>query len=1168
MVLPFAVGKTLNLQPRKQLVRSSILGVVAMSLGILGTGMVLNVSAPSAYAQSNISGDLTGSVTDPSGAAVSGAQVTVTSVEKGQTKTTTTNEQGEYRVPLLSPGQYKIAITAAGFGTTNVQTTISIGVNTPVATKLSVGQASTQVEVTGNDVQLLHTDDAQIATTFDMQQIQNLPNPGNDLTFVAQTAPGAVMNTQGGYGNFSTNGLPGTSNTFTMNGGYEGDPYLNLNNSGATNLLLGNNDVETVTVTTNAYDAAFGGLGGAQVNEISRSGGNKWHGNLGYWWNGRIMNANDFFNKQAGAARPFTNANQWAAAVGGPIKKDEIFGFIDTEGLRVLIPSRATVYAPSPAYQAAILGPAGTGAADCGGATPEALPNCLVPYGNLADNGLSSEAPLYQSIFNYYNNAPGYSSGSQDPQDPDTWIFNGQSTSFAQEWLVNGRMDFNLKQNDHAFVHFKVDHGVQPTQTSVLNPIFAAFSPQPSYEGQLGLTHTFSPQLTNQFTFAASYYRAIFTNTNATKVAATIPFVVYPDAQSSSQTDSAGNCIRCYDWDLNLNSQSWVGGADYAFPQGRNVTGYQFNDDLSWNKGRHTLKVGFTMRRDDITDYTPSERNIAFGGPINYIFDPGSFAAGYTDRWDERFPLRLSEPVALYVMGAYVQDQWKPMPNLTLTAGLRAEHNSNPTCITNCVANFANNFDTLSTDPTTAYNSLIAAGRHRAFFKQQNIAYEPRIGFDFQPGGAASKTTIRGGFGMFADYFPGQIMGDLLSNIPNVDRFTILGLAYGNPVTFDSTLPDSGHAIASSSNAALQQLFPTGGSYSSIRAATAGAFRRPTVIATAKKVYLPSYEEWSLAIEHQVAKNTVASVTYVGNHGYHEPVARLPNAYFSTANIPTGVTEANATLKQNALPNPSFASVTEYYSGASSNFNGLIATVTSRMNWMSTQFNYAHGHALDEVSNGGFDAFGVNPSGQINPYDLHQNYGNADYDTHHYFSANYSIHPPTYHHGPKTLFADWELSGTVFHNTGYPFSVFDATNNNVYGNAALAKQIDNNFNHHCGGASHTVTPCDFASHFTHSTDFGQQHRNQLYGPSFTDLDVDVAKGFGVPHWENAKFKVAAQFFNVMNHANFQIPLADVNDGGSNGLIYTSANVPTSILGAFLGGDAAPRLIQFKGSFNF
>ena len=108
------------------------------------------------------------------------------------------------------------------------------------------------------------------------------------------------------------------SNTFTINGMYENDPFLNLNNSGATNLLLGNNMIASVTVVSNAYGAQYGGLGGAQVNEITKSGTNQFHGNAAYWWNGRVMNANGYFNNQTGTPRPFDNVNQYAASVGGP----------------------------------------------------------------------------------------------------------------------------------------------------------------------------------------------------------------------------------------------------------------------------------------------------------------------------------------------------------------------------------------------------------------------------------------------------------------------------------------------------------------------------------------------------------------------------------------------------------------------------------------------------------------------------------------------------------------------------------------------------------------------------------------------------------------------------------------------------------------------------------
>ncbi len=302
-------------------------------------------------AQSIISGDIAGIVTDQSGAAVTGATVTLTSKATGAAQTITTNSSGAYRIPLVKPGDYTILVTAPGFEQASLPIAVAAGVVNSADIKLTVGSASQTVEVTAT-APILHTEAADLSTSFTMQQVQSLPNPGNDLTFVAQTAPGSVMNTGSGYGNFSSFGLPATSNTFTINGGYLNDPYLNVNNSGATNLLLGNNDVSDVTVISNAYNASFGGLGGAQINEISRSGSNKFHGNAAYWWNGSSMNANNFFNNQSGTKKPFDNVNQWATAIGGPIWRDKSFFFFNYEGLRVVLPTRSTVYAPDASYEA------------------------------------------------------------------------------------------------------------------------------------------------------------------------------------------------------------------------------------------------------------------------------------------------------------------------------------------------------------------------------------------------------------------------------------------------------------------------------------------------------------------------------------------------------------------------------------------------------------------------------------------------------------------------------------------------------------------------------------------------------------------------------------------------------------------------------------------------
>ncbi len=807
---------------------------------------------PAAMAQNNISGDVAGAVVDSTGAAVPGAQVTLAGTGNGITKTVTTDASGNYRVSLLQPGNYTITVKAATFETASAQIAVAAGRTNSGDIKLSTGNIKEVVNVT-EAAPLLHTEDAQVSTSFDLNTIQNLPNPGNDLTYFAQTTPGAVMNTQGGYGNFSVFGLPATSNTFTVNGGYEGDPYLNLNNSGATNLLLGNNDIDNVTVTTNAYDAAFGGLGGAQVNEISRSGSNGFHGNATYWWNGSVLNANSFFNNLNGNPKGFDNVNQYAAAIGGPIKKDKAYFFVNTEGLRVIIPSSLPVTIPSPGFQATVLDP-----------TPET--NIYAPYGNLAANGLYSEAPTYQTIFNYYNNAR--NAGNATPTfDPSVNQFQGQNTNFAHEYLVTGRTDFNLGPNDHLFVHFKVDKGVQPTYTSFIDPSFNAQSPQPAYEGQLDETHSFSPNLTNQFLFAPTYYRAIFTNTNAQSLP--LPYVFIPEGTA------VGGFLGAY-------GTEYIGGEDFAFPQGRNVTGYQFTDDVSWVKGNHSLKFGYTFRRDDITDYTASERNYNYSGAENIILDEGDWAAGYSDEWVEQIPQKLSNPVALYVEGAYVQDTWKAMSNLTVTIGLRAEHNSNPVCQNNCFSTLATGTDNLVATRDTPYlNDIIAPYRHQAYFDQQNIGLEPRFGVAWLPFGAGSKTVIRGGYGAFADYFPAQIAGNLSSNSPDVNRWTILGAIYGNATPFDPSQPGSGHQLALTSQAAFAgpNGFNSGATYNDLLALTGGAFRTPAITATAPHISLPMYNEYSLALEQEINRHLAVSAMYVGNHGWHTPISNFPNAY-------------------------------------------------------------------------------------------------------------------------------------------------------------------------------------------------------------------------------------------------------------------------------------------------
>ncbi len=261
------------------------------------------------------------------------------------------------------------------------------------------------------------------------------------------------------------------------------------------------------------------------------------------------------------------------------------------------------------------------------------------------------------------------------------------------------------------------------------------------------------------------------------------------------------------------------------------------------------------------------------------------------------------------------------------------------------------------------------------------------------------------------------------------------------------------------------------------------------------------------------------------------------------------------------------------------------------------QFNYGFSKALDEISNGGLEPFapdnGDTPE-LINPANLHQNYGLADYNVKHNVTGLFVYELPTLFHGGshlvRTLVGGFEFSGDVFHQSGLPYSITQSTSAGGSGLASslaggtvelLAAEASQNFDHHCGGGQHVLlpdgsnpNPCNYAKTgvFVNPVNFtGGQGRNSLIGPSYTNVDFGAFKTFGVavPHFEGAKLKLGAQFFNLFNHTNFNNPAHGRGaDNSAFGAISTTVGAPTSILGSTGGADASPRLIQLHGSFVF
>lgn len=1099
--------------------------------------IVLGGSASELKAQSVTSGDIVGVVADPSGAVLPNIKVTLKSDAKGNTQVQSTNSHGTYRFSLLAPGSYTVSVAAPGFQEAMMSGVVTIGQATTLNVVLSLGGATSTVEVT-SDAPLLQTENADVSTSFSQTQISQVPNPGNDLSYVAQTAPGVIQNTQGGNGNFSAYGLPATSNLFTLNGQNENDPFLNLNNSGATNLLLGNNDVQEATVVTNGYSGEYGTLAGANVNYVTKSGDNRFHGNALYWWNGRVLNANSYFNNQNGTPRPFVNANQWAASIGGPIKKDKTFFFVDTEGLRFVLPTSTNVRIPSSQFETATLA-------------------------NLASVSPAS-VPFYQQLFNLYNNAPGASraanilpgggcgSFSLPGGGPCALQFNSTVGQLSTEWLLAARVDQNLGNNDRLFGQFRTDHGFQATVTDAISPLFNLGSRQPQYEGQLEETHSLGANAVNQFIASGQYYSALFDLNNLQAAQQALPFRV---GFSGTTFSPLGRFLG-------------------IVPQGRNVSQYQFVDDFSIAKGNHSLKFGITFRRNNIGDFDPGIGSIGASNSTTL----SSFFNGDGGVYFQSFPSQSRQPVALYDLGFYGQDEWHIKPNLKLTFSLRGEHFSDPVCQTNCFAHFSGDFLNISHDPNQPYNQAIVSGQHQVLPNYTAVEWLPRFGFSWTPFGLKS-TVVRGGFGLFADSFPGNIADQLLSNPPLQVGFNIAG----GPLSPD--VANNQAQLAAQSNAAFRSAFANGGTLGSIQNSVPG-FTPPTFNTVATRIQNPRYQEWNLELQQLLGQKTSLTLNYVGNHGVHEVVQNPGLNAFCDQGCLSALNNGNPpTVSQfGSLPtsalDPRFSTVTETSSSGDSNFNGLTVSVARHTTNLTVQGNYTWSHAQDDVSNGGLLNFNATTNSSIlapiDPFNLRRfNYGNSDYDTRHYLSVNYVYNVP-HKFGPSALLEGWTVAGTVFARSGLPFTVVDSNaygilNGENYGIAATSSvpaQVLGGSQSCTSQAANPATPCLLASDFAFATTgFGGQRRNQFTGPRFFNTDFTVTKMFKVPHWESAHFGVGAQFFNIFNHPHFDQPDADIASQTFGRIINPVAS-PTSIFGSFLGADASPRLVQLHATFTF
>jgi len=1157
---------------------------------ICGCVAILETTQPTAFAQTSTSGAIAGTVVDSTGAVVPNAAVTLKDTATGDVLNLTTNADGRFIANFLKPDSFTLSATAPGLQSGTLTIQVLTGQQTGATITLTPTSSTQTVQVTANNAQLIDTQTANLITTFTTQQFQNLPAPGGDITTIAFTVPGVVVAPgTSGFGNIVSNGLPGLSNLVLINGAdYEISLYGGLAYSGSSNLTIGQQEIAQAAVVQNGYSVEYGRQAGIIETYTTKAGSNRVHGLAQWDYNSAGLNANDFFNNALGIPRSKAVSNQYAAQIGGPIKRDKLFFFADTEGIRYIQPSTGVVNLPSKVFENSILAnPNLTAASKSLYGAMFAGANASPAYAT-AIPVITGDGPQQDSTGAYgcgdLAGTPDYATGgtlgtSAAESCIDTAFVNRPALN--KEWFVAGRVDWNVSDKQRLFFRVSTDHGSQPTFVSLINPAYDQGSIQPSWTGQLNDSYTFSPNLTNQFILAALYTSGVFKPADLNAALAASP-TEFDEANNGGTNSNPGVGQPTF-----FTASTTLGSPWIDFPGGTNTIQYQAVDNLSWLKGNHNIKFGFDFRHVNFTDV--SLLTAAYGGDYAFgsIADEagGSLPGSNGSSFSQSFPALGNIHNALYNFGIYGQDEWRATPNLVIDYGLRVDRNSNPVCKENCYTHYLGGFPDTTATLDTPYNATLSAGHASAFPSVEAAIVQPRAGFNWDMRGDG-KTVVRGGVGVFADFLPSLILEQTFLSFPN---------RYFAAVTSGTvaTGPGSAQALAADSANAVLKGFTQGATYNQLAAAVPG-FSPPNYTTTPHTFRSARYLEYSMQLQRAITPTDALIFSYAGNHGYD---LYIFNTHLNQNLINTAY--ANFDGIPQTSPDPRFLEVDGFTNNAISNYNGI--SVQYRhidQHGLTTNVSYTLSHSLDDISNGGNSQLpykGSSIATQITPgLPGTLMYSNSDYDIRHNFLLDF-VYVEPYHFDNKIVnfaAAGWTVGVKAYWRSGQPFSVLNVNAENdlfngTGGVTTLAQVLNNNFNHHCNSYSH---PC-FQENSTipggifngtspsggptpgggaqpAQSNFGNVARNSVYGPHYSDVDANLYKD--IFKRGTVAFQVGAQAYNLFNHVNFGQPNRNASNISSLGQIPFGADIspPTSPYGSSQQPVVAGRVLVVQGRLLF
>jgi hypothetical protein len=1132
-------------------------------------GLLFSVTL-SAYAQ-GATGQLSGTVADAQGGRVPNASIKVTNRDTAFERQVVTDEDGNFAVQLLPPGKYRAEISAQGF-----QTAVAEEVNVNVAQTATVDITLEAATVQGGTVTvtaeqaLVQTESSQVGRVIEETQIRQLPLPTRNFQQLLTLSPGTSAsvsnNTELGRGDttITVNGQRTTSNNVRING-------IDANSIGTNstpNIAVPATDsLQEFIVQTSLYDASQGRNAGGNVEAITKSGSNEFHGNVYEFFRNRALNANDYFLEAQGQPKPVLSRNQFGGTIGGPIIRDRAFFFGSYQGTRerngaslinsLMSPTLPSFLTDTNRTAASIV--AAFNAYNATLPVTQRQPDLTVAQINpIAISLLNARLPNGQFAIPSATT----SSGSVTISDISTFRedqFNGNiDIKFSDKHSFSGKAFFASNPTTQANYNF-AGLGNGPTQL-------------PGFGGELDIiqslasltdTYVFSPNVVNQARFGFSRLRVTST-----------PVEPFTGAEFGI-SNPIGNLFPGLPT-IVLPGLFTLGSSSFA-DQSSRINAWTLNDTLSIVAGNHRLRVGGEYRHSQVNFYfnafsrgflqfSPTTAN-PFSAFTNFLTGNGIsiIGSGVYDR-----ALRTND------LGLYVQDDWKISRRLTLNLGLRYDFYGYPKDIRGRLVNFLPEQLRQGTAaaPAGPPNGFVQAGNAEnpipgvplvadTLVPNDKNNFAPRVGFAYSVSESA-RVVLRGGYGIYYDRLSTRYANTQLLNFP----YLALAVGVVNPaaVVVPSLRPFSSPFVP----VPQPTQFPVSATVPSPLSPLT-----PLVGVPISGIYIdpnlrtPYIQQYNANVQWEFADNYLLEAGYVGASGRKllQVITLNQPVYNQAANSFSAPLGTFLSTQKNTA-----GGIQQVQSSSNSQYNSLQISVTKRFS-QGLQFlaAYTLGKSTDYYSGTAVNELQAVAGDQFN---WRTNYGPSDYDRRHRFVYSFVYDfPRTTSDSSVTraLLNNWEIAGILTLQTGLPFSIIDNPNNNiiqranfapggsgaVYTSGDITDRLNGYFNTSAFVISRPIvagaaTGAVNNPAFDPANPFGNTPRNAFRGPGQKNLDFSIVKF--LPFTERVRGELRTEFFNLFNWTNFANPNNNI------------ANLAT--FGRITQTTTGPRVIQFAFKLNF